>query len=95
MESTEPTTMAIESGQGGSMEAQIRTIWMETLEIEAIQPTDSFFDLGGESITGTLCAHRLQQQFGVALPLSALLDEHTTVAALAARIRALLETQSR
>jgi hypothetical protein len=70
------------------IEAQIRSVWCEILGTAHIANRDSFFALGGESISATLCANRLQRIFQVRIPLSVLLDAQTTVERLADRIRA-------
>jgi acyl carrier protein len=78
-----------------SMEAYIRAVWAEILEVADVTADDTFFDLGGESISATLCANRLQADFRVQVPVSLLLDEHTTATVLAAHIGAIAPRKGR
>jgi hypothetical protein len=55
--------------------------------------TESFFDLGGHSLLATLMIARVQQVFGVEVPLRAIFDE-PTVAELAGRVDAALEAMN-
>jgi len=66
-------------------------IWGELFGIAAIGVDDSFFDLGGHSLLGIQLMTHIRHRFDVELPLTELF-EHTTVAALAGRIREVSET---
>ena len=68
-----------------ALEQQIAAIWQDVLGIEQIGVYDSFFDLGGHSISAVRLIARMQQQFQRQLPLSALLEG--TVAQLAQLLR--------
>jgi acyl carrier protein len=70
-----------------AIENDVRTLWMQVLEIDEMGHEDTFLDLGGESVAATLCTSQIKARFGVSVPISLLLDGRTTVASLAARIR--------
>ncbi len=55
-------------------------LWAEVLKLEKnhIGVSDSFFELGGESLRATRLANRLEQKFNMRIPV-ALLFEHTTI----------------
>ncbi|MCB9450594.1 MAG: amino acid adenylation domain-containing protein [Anaerolineaceae bacterium] len=72
------------------VEQSIAAVWSEVLGVERIGVHDDFFDLGGHSLKATQVAGRLQDIFGVAVPVRLLLD-HPTIAGLAA----VVEGQSR
>ncbi|MFL5385319.1 MAG: AMP-binding protein, partial [Longimicrobiaceae bacterium] len=71
-------------------EEALAEIWAETLRLERVGVTESFFDLGGHSLLATLMVARVQQVFGVEVPLRAIFDE-PTVAELAGRVDSALE----
>jgi len=72
-------------------EEMLEGIWSEILGRERIGVGESFFDLGGHSLSAIQAASRIRKAFDVELPLRTLFEE-PTVAALARRIDA-LQTQ--
>nr|CAF05649.1 TubD protein [Archangium disciforme] len=70
-----------------SLEQLIEQVWRKHLGVERVQPTDSFFQLGGDSLLGIQVAADLRRHLGVELP-TATLFSHPTLAALAAALRA-------
>jgi len=69
------------------VESTIAGIWRTVLEVDAIGVHDDFFDLGGHSLSATQVVARLQDTFGLDLPV-AVLFERPTVAELADEVRA-------
>jgi acyl carrier protein len=67
------------------IESELRRIWTELLGISRIGIHDSFFDLGGHSLTATRVVSQVIKQFQLELPLQYLF-ESTTVATMAAVI---------
>jgi acyl-coenzyme A synthetase/AMP-(fatty) acid ligase/acyl carrier protein len=67
---------------GTTAERQMARIWSEVLEIDAVGVTDSFFDLGGDSLRATQVVSRLRDRHGVTVP-AARFFEHMTIRALA------------
>ncbi len=63
-------------------ERQLVQIWSEILETNWIGVRDNFFDLGGHSLLGVRLMSRLQDRFGINLPLATLF-ENPTIADLA------------
>jgi len=68
------------------LEQFILDIWKELLGMDEIGANDNFFQLGGHSLLGTQVLARLQQHFGVNLPLRTIF-ESTTPALLAQSVR--------
>ncbi|MFL5383052.1 MAG: amino acid adenylation domain-containing protein [Longimicrobiaceae bacterium] len=68
-------------------EQVVAEIWAEVLGRERVGAEDNFFALGGHSLLATQVLSRVEQAFGVKLPVRALFEE-STVAALAARLEA-------
>ncbi|MES2824652.1 MAG: amino acid adenylation domain-containing protein, partial [Pseudomonadota bacterium] len=52
-------------------------IWQEILGMERVGLTDNFFQLGGHSLSATRLVARINQSFGVALPLTTLFSSQT------------------
>ncbi|MEU6083147.1 amino acid adenylation domain-containing protein [Streptomyces sp. NPDC047108] len=66
-------------------EQPVAAIWTELLGGAAVGPGDDFFALGGHSLLAVRLRQRMQERFGVDLPLSVLLSG-PTVAGMAARV---------
>lgn len=79
---------------GTVIERRVAGIWEESLGFSPIGRHDSFFELGGHSLLATRIVSRLQEEFGVTLPVGKLF-ESPTVADIAARIEALEPTTNR
>jgi L-aminoadipate-semialdehyde dehydrogenase len=71
-------------------EAQVRDIWLEVLPNKpvSVEPSDSFFDLGGHSILATKMIFDLRSKLAVDVPLG-LIFQKPTIAAFAKEIDAL------
>ena len=67
------------------VEGLLAVIWSQVLGVEEVGPEDGFFELGGHSLLAAQLTARVQEAFGVELPLRTLF-EATTVAALAERV---------
>lgn len=67
-------------------EAQIAELFIEILSIERCGIDDSFFDLGGHSLSATRLISRLRKAFGLKLELDDIFDT-PTIAGLAARLQ--------
>ncbi len=59
------------------LEKEILTVWQKLLGIEKIGIYDNFFDLGGNSLSGTQLVSELREKFQVELPLQSLFDDPT------------------
>ncbi|HEX7287366.1 MAG TPA: amino acid adenylation domain-containing protein [Candidatus Angelobacter sp.] len=69
-----------------AVEEILATIWGEVLGVERVGAEDNFFELGGHSLLATQVIARMNDVFGVEIPLH-LLFESPTVAGLAERIQ--------
>jgi len=67
------------------LEQAIAAIWAEVLHLERIGIHDTFFDLGGDSLSLSQMHGRLQLQLGADVPIVALF-EHPTIHALASHL---------
>ncbi len=66
-------------------EIQIAGIWQEVLSVADIGRNDDFFELGGHSLNALRLFARIEEQFGVKMPLATLF-EASTVAEMAERL---------
>jgi acyl carrier protein len=66
-------------------EQQMARIWSEVLEIDPVGVTDSFFDLGGDSLRATQIVNRLRYWYGLEIGVASLF-ENLTIRALAFRL---------
>jgi phthiocerol/phenolphthiocerol synthesis type-I polyketide synthase E len=57
--------------------SRLSRIWQEMLGLESIGPDQNYFDLGGDSILAVQLFIRIEQEFGVKLPLATLFDTPT------------------
>ncbi len=57
--------------------SRLSRIWQEMLGLESIAPDQNYFDLGGDSILAVQLFIRIEQEFGVKLPLATLFDTPT------------------
>lgn len=73
---------AHDAAGASDLERQVAAIWSRHLGVEAIAPTDNFFDLGGHSLLVVRVHRDLQQQLAPAITLTDLY-RHATVRALA------------
>jgi surfactin family lipopeptide synthetase A len=69
----------------GPLEALLANVWAEVLGVERVSVTDSFFELGGNSLTATQATTMVQEVLPVELPLRNVF-EAPTVAGIAAFI---------
>jgi len=69
------------------VEATLAGLWAEVLRVDRVGAEDDFFALGGHSLKATQVMTRIEEVFGLELPLRALF-ESPTVAGLAERIEA-------
>jgi thioesterase domain-containing protein/acyl carrier protein len=67
-------------------ELRLATLWQDILACESVGVYDNFFDLGGHSLLALDLMARIEETFGVGLPMSALL-QHPTIEAVARQLR--------
>ena len=63
-------------------EEQLAKVWREVLQVNRVGIHGNFFDLGGHSLLATLIATRIQNAFGIEVPVRAVF-ESPTIAELA------------
>ena len=61
----------------GEVEKALSQIWSETLKIPAVGRNDGFFELGGDSLLATAMLHKIQDVFGIELPLRTIFELQT------------------
>lgn len=69
----------------GSVERTVRAIFGEILGVADVAPTASFFDLGGDSLTGAMVTARINKVFGTKISLREFISDPVS-ATLAAQI---------
>jgi acyl-CoA synthetase (AMP-forming)/AMP-acid ligase II/acyl carrier protein len=73
-------------------ETLVAAIWSEVLRVDAVGPDESFFDLGGDSLSASQVTSRLSTALDAEIPLHALFD-FPTVRAYAARLGEIVEAR--
>ncbi len=73
-----------------SLEEYLAGLWRQALAIDSVGIHDSFFDLGGNSITGAILMNRLQREMGGVIHVVVLFDAPTV-----AKMAAYLEREKR
>ena len=61
----------------GDVEATLTATWEELLGVRPVGASDNFFELGGHSLLATRILARIDEQFGVRLPLRVMFDAPT------------------
>jgi thioesterase domain-containing protein/acyl carrier protein len=69
------------------LERRLAEIWQDALQVVPLGVEDDYYELGGGSLQGMEIFLRMEQEFGVKLPLAALVEQ-PTVARIAALIAA-------
>jgi hypothetical protein len=67
-------------------EEMLRRVWTTVLGTAPTERQHTFVELGGDSISATLCAHQLWEALAVDVPSVALLAKEATLANLAEAI---------
>ncbi len=63
----------------GDVQEGLAAIWAQVLRVERVGALDNFFELGGHSLMATQVLSRVQEAFGVELPLRAVFNSPTVV----------------
>jgi acyl carrier protein len=61
----------------GEVGSALREIWLEALFREEVGADDDFFLIGGDSLAAVICNTRIEERFGVSLPLEAHYEART------------------
>jgi acyl transferase domain-containing protein/acyl carrier protein len=69
------------AGDGGATIERLRTIWVETLGMTDLEPTDDFFDVGGTSLSAIELIARIRDEFRIDITITSLLEAPTLGAA--------------
>ena len=80
--------MSIDNGPRTSIEAQLALYWCELLGVEAVKRDDHFLSLGGNSMTATILANRIEYELGVRLTME---DLFTTLGGMSLACESLME----
>jgi surfactin family lipopeptide synthetase A len=73
------------------VEKELAMIWAQVLNVRRVGIHDSFFDLGGHSLTATQVITRVRTAFGVEIPLLRLFEMPTIAEFVVALVRAQLD----
>jgi len=84
--SAAPPRPATAAGGDDSLLTDLAGLWAHVLGADGVAPHDNFFELGGTSLVGIRLLGRLEDLYGVKIPLIQLYRE-PTVAGLAAALR--------
>jgi len=79
---------AVNEPPQGEIEGELARIWSDVLKISPVGRNDCFFEMGGDSLLATSILHKIQDVFGVELPIRAIF-ELRTIKALAETIDAI------
>jgi phthiocerol/phenolphthiocerol synthesis type-I polyketide synthase E len=80
-----PAAAATEAGWS-VLEAHIAGLWREVLGVDAIGRADTFISLGGDSLIALRVIARINDEFGLKIPSSALISSTGTVEKVAAEL---------
>lgn len=76
IQSEEPLSSAMDA-RGNEIESRLMVVWRELLRQPEFGIHDDFFDLGGHSFMAVRLLSRIEDEFGIRLPLSAILKAPT------------------
>ncbi len=85
IDQTSPETTSAFVAPRGPVEEIVTRIWTKVLGLKQAGVHDSFFDVGGHSLTATQVTSRVRSEFGLELTLQEF-SENSTIAKLAERI---------
>ena len=71
---------------GDEVEQKLALIWSRVLSLERVGVDDSWFDIGGDSLSAMVLFLEVEKALGVQLPLRTLID-HETIRQIASLIR--------
>jgi syringomycin synthetase protein SyrE len=74
------------SAPASALQSSLVAIWRRVLDVDQVGVHDDFFELGGRSLLAVQMLLEVEQELGVVVPVSDLLDGAVTVAGLAQRI---------
>lgn len=75
------------------MQRELAAIWEKLFEISPIGLDDDFLELGGHSLLATQLVFRLNEHFGISVPLRQVLTEGRTIRVLSAIVEELVLSQ--
>ncbi|KFU75374.1 phosphopantetheine-binding protein [Amycolatopsis sp. WAC 04182] len=58
-----------------SAAGRIEAIWKDVLDVQEIRQEDTFFELGGQSVTAVFVVERIEAEFGVSLDIGDLFED--------------------
>jgi acyl transferase domain-containing protein len=92
-----PAEINMNDDRAANLTARLQTLFADLsgIDAESLVPTANFLELGLDSLFLTQASQAIQKQFGAKVPIRVLLEECSTLAALAARLDALLPPDAR
>jgi thioesterase domain-containing protein/acyl carrier protein len=72
-----PPSMGVDLDPGSSVSVRMAAIWSSLLGVETIGMSDSFFDLGGDSLAAAGLLAAVEQEFGCRIPMADLFERDT------------------
>ncbi|HKS30080.1 MAG TPA: condensation domain-containing protein [Pyrinomonadaceae bacterium] len=80
-----PLASALDDASATETERKLAAIWTDILKLETLAREDDYFDIGGNSLSGTQIVNRIEHEFGVRIEFEDIYD-YPTLKQMAAHV---------